>query len=319
MLNRGSNSGSNDLPEQVNPTTSKHDSNSPHKNPTGNHAIAPSVSEKQSVASSDTPITPNPYSVIGSKITDSPSQSETSGTASSLLHFTGVLGRGSKNGNNDMPEQEESNASKNESSSSSKDNAVNPVSSPIIAETHPASSNTPITNETDGETTPMCSDSEKRSDILGAVPSLSDSIPSSKDNENGDDSSKTTKSNRQVEKVNTSSFSSDTLGKSIPNESESNDYSHGSPKNSQPAATNSFPHPRERVKNDAEGHIKSEPVSDNADESETRPNLADIGAGVAVVGGVVTVGGMIVGSTVVTALGITAVVVGGTCYLLEGK
>ena len=77
--------------------------------------------------------------------------------------------------------------------------------------------------------------------------------------------------------------------------------------------------PRERVKNKAEGHIVSEPVQESSDDSEAHTNIADVGAGVALLGGAVAIGGAIAGSTAVTALGVTAVVVGGTCYLLEGK
>lgn len=85
------------------------------------------------------------------------------------------------------------------------------------------------------------------------------------------------------------------------------------------AIANGNPRPRERVKSRSEGHYISEPVSDSSDEPEAHPNMADVGAGVALLGGAVAIGGVIAGSTAVTALGVTAVVVGGTCYLLEGK
>ena len=85
------------------------------------------------------------------------------------------------------------------------------------------------------------------------------------------------------------------------------------------AIANGNPRPRERVKSRSEGHYISEPVSDSSDEPEAHPNMADVGAGVALLGGAVAIGGVIAGSTAVTALGVTAVVVGGTCCLLEGK
>lgn len=78
-------------------------------------------------------------------------------------------------------------------------------------------------------------------------------------------------------------------------------------------------HAPERVKNRAEGHIVSEHVQENSEDSKSHPVMAEIGAGVAILGGAATIGGVIAGSTVVTALGVTAVVVGGTCCLLEGK
>lgn len=85
------------------------------------------------------------------------------------------------------------------------------------------------------------------------------------------------------------------------------------------AIANGNPRPRERVKSRSEGHYISESISDSSDEPEAHPNMADVGAGVALLGGAVAIGGVIAGSTAVTALGVTAVVVGSTCYLLEGK
>ena len=83
--------------------------------------------------------------------------------------------------------------------------------------------------------------------------------------------------------------------------------------------SNGSPRPRERVKTHAEGHFISEPISDSSDDPGAHfSHLSGICAGVALLGGAVAVGGLIAGSTAVTAIGVTAAVVGGTCCLLEG-
>ena len=106
----------------------------------------------------------------------------------------------------------------------------------------------------------------------------------------------------------------------IPPESEKPDNSQEKNIVNNQAIANGSSRPRERVKNSAEGHVISEPVSDSSDDPDAHtPHLSEIGAGVALLGGAVAVGGVIAGSTAVTAIGVTAVVVGGTCYLLEGK
>lgn len=110
-----------------------------------------------------------------------------------------------------------------------------------------------------------------------------------------------------------------TTNNSIPSEPEKHEIPHTA-SNVQPNSTaNGSSRPRERVKNKAEGHIVSEPVQESSDDPEAHPNMADVGAGVSLLGGAVAIGGAIAGSTAVTALGVTAVVVGGTCYLLKGK
>lgn len=294
MLNRGSNSGSNDLPEQVNPTASKHESDSPHTNSTGNQTVVERISETQSVASTGTPIVQESNGGVKPHNQNSESSGVTSVTSTSLLHYTGVLGHSSKSGSVGLTEQEITIASKNDSCSSNTDsigNQVNSTSAPMPQSV--ASFDTPITQESDDRTDSKHSDSA----ILESELSVSDT--------------KSTNNNQQPEKDNTPSFIEET-------HSDLPDNSLGSPKNNQHAA-DCRPHPRERVKNDAEGHVKSEPIFENSDDPYVRPNLSEIGAGVAVVGGLVTVGGVIVGSSFVTALGVTAVVIGGTCYFLEGK
>ena len=296
MLNRGSNSGSNDLPEQVNLTTSKHDSNSPHSNSTGTQTVAERISETQSVASTGTPIVQESNGGVKPHNQNSESSGVTSVTSTSLLHYTGVLGHSSKSGSAGLTEQEITIASKNDSSSSNTDsigNQVNSTSAPMPQSV--ASFDTPITQESDDKTDSKHSDS--------AIPESELSVSDTK----------STNNNQQPEKDNTPSFIEDTHRKS-----GSHDNSQDSSKDSHHTA-DCRSHPRERVKNDAEGHVKSEPISENSDDPYVRPNLSEIGAGVAVVGGVVTIGGVIVGSTFVTALGVTAVVIGGTCYFLEGK
>jgi hypothetical protein len=72
------------------------------------------------------------------------------------------------------------------------------------------------------------------------------------------------------------------------------------------------------VKSKSEKRVVSEPV-EGSNETETHVVKSELCAGVAVVGGAVAIGGAIVGSTAVTAIGVAAVVVGGTCYLLEDK
>ena len=113
--------------------------------------------------------------------------------------------------------------------------------------------------------------------------------------------------------------SANTINNCIPIESKKSEIPH-TPPNVKPQPTaNGSSRSRERVKNKAEGHIVSEPVQESSDEPEAHSNMADIGAGVTILGGVVTIGGVIAGSNAVTALGVTAVVVGSTCCLLEGK
>lgn len=111
-----------------------------------------------------------------------------------------------------------------------------------------------------------------------------------------------------------------TVHSPIPPESEKPDNSQEKNIVNNQAIANGSSRPRERVKNSAEGHVISEPVSDSSDDPDAHPShLSEIGAGVALLGGAVAVGGVIAGSTAVTAIGVTAVVVGGTCCLLEGK
>lgn len=297
------------MPEQVNPTTSKHDSGSPLTNLTGNQTIAVRISETQSVASSGTPIIQESNGGTEPHNRNSESSGVTSVTSTSLLHYTGVLGHSSKIGSVGLTEQEITIASKNDSSSSNTDSIGNQVDSTSAPKPQSvASFDTPITQESDDRIDSKHPDSASPE----SESSVSDTKPTN-NNTDDDDSSKGTKNNQQPEKDNTSSFIEDTHRKN-----DSPDNSLGSPKNSQHAA-DCRSHPRERVKNDAEGHVKSEPISENSDDPYVRPNLSEIGAGVAVVGGVVSIGGVIVGSTFVTALGVTAVVIGGMCYFLEGK
>lgn len=111
-----------------------------------------------------------------------------------------------------------------------------------------------------------------------------------------------------------------TVHSPIPPESEKPDNSQEKNIVNNQAIANGSSRPRERVKSSAEGHVISEPVSDSSDDPDAHPShLSEIGAGVALLGGAVAVGGVIAGSTAVTAIGVTAVVVGGTCCLLEGK
>lgn len=276
------------MPEQVNPTASKHESDSPYTNSTGNQTVAERISETQSVATGGTPIIQESNGGVKPHNQNGESLGVNSVTSKSLLHYTGVLGHSSKSGSNGLTEQEITIASKNDSSSSNTDSTGSQVNSTSAPQPQTvASFDTSMTQEFDDRTDSKHPDS--------AIPESELSVSDTKSANN------------------TPSFNEDTHRKS-----ESHYNSHGSPKDSQDTA-DCRSHPRERVKNYAEGYVKSEPVSDNSDDSYVRPNLSEIGAGVVVVGGVVTIGGVIVGSTFVTALGVTAVVIGGTCYFLEGK
>jgi len=107
----------------------------------------------------------------------------------------------------------------------------------------------------------------------------------------------------------------------IPQEIQKFDYYQGKTTIYSQSTANRSPGPRERVKSRAEGHFTSELIiSDNSDDpDEHSSHLSEIGTAVALIGGAVAVGGIIAGSTAVTAIGVTAAAVGGTCCLLKGK
>lgn len=113
--------------------------------------------------------------------------------------------------------------------------------------------------------------------------------------------------------------SSNIANNSIPRNPEKPDSIHNIPNtNPQPTATGSS-RSRERVKNKTDGHVVSESTQDGSDKTDSHPNIADVGVGVTLVGSAVAIGGIIAGSTAVTAIGITTVVAGGAYYLLKGK
>ncbi len=72
------------------------------------------------------------------------------------------------------------------------------------------------------------------------------------------------------------------------------------------------------MKNNAEGHVISEPVPDNSDDLNAHPNKSNVGTGIAIFGSVLVFNGVITGATTVTAIGVTMVLIGGI-YYLEGK
>lgn len=74
------------------------------------------------------------------------------------------------------------------------------------------------------------------------------------------------------------------------------------------------------MKKKAEGRIISEPVEDSINDTNAKMNKNNIvGIGISVAGGAVTVGGVIAGSTIVTALGVATIAGGCAYYMLGGN
>lgn len=255
-----------------------------------------------------------------------------------------MLNRGNNRGSSDLHEQVNQDTHNNASDSPRSVITEKPLGTKIVSETHTVSPvenysavNAPTTSETtnvpnseNGKDSLMSvsnSQNESSVSLQSDIPSTVSASEESKQSDNDTIVSDSTTEQIQekphcpqhTERVDESSPISDISHSGIPSESDVKDSLHQIPKSDPQPISNSSARPRERVKNNAEGHIKSEPVSDNSDDPYAKPNLSEIGVGVAVAGGVVTIGGVIVGSTFVTALGVTAVVIGGTCYFLEGK
>lgn len=255
-----------------------------------------------------------------------------------------MLNSGNNRGSNDLHEQVNQNTDINRSDSPRSDITEKMLETQSVSDTHTTShagNNSNVNNTTTSETqnllkaendecSPMSvSNPQNESSISlqsdDSSPATVLGVPKPSDNDTGLSAFATEQKREKkhypehTERVDESSPVADISHSSIPNENEPNDSLHQIPRSNPQPTINGSPRPRERVKNNAEGHITSEPVSDNSDDPYARLNLSEIGVGVAVAGGVVTIGGVIVGSTFVTALGVTAVVIGGTCYFLEGK